>query len=160
MAKKDDIKAPAQAEAVTPVEGTEAAAVADTGAVAPAEEAAPAAPVEGAEAAPVEGAEAAPVEGTEAAPVEGEEGLDDPVLDGEELGAEVAAKADRIPAWDEVKDDLPDYVWLRARSRPLTHAFHPDVKFSPHETRKVVKAHIDNWLWSQIEAGVLFPQEP
>ena len=144
MAKKDDIKAPAQAEAVTPVEGTEAAAVADTGAVAPAEEAAPAAPVEGAE----------------AAPVEGEEGLDDPVLDGEELGAEVAAKADRIPAWDEVKDDLPDYVWLRARSRPLTHAFHPDVKFSPHETRKVVKAHIDNWLWSQIEAGVLFPQEP
>ena len=152
MAKKDDIKAPAQAEAVTPVEGTEAAAVADTGAVAPAEEAAPAAPVEG--------AEAAPVEGTEAAPVEGEEGLDDPVLDGEELGAEVAAKADRIPAWDEVKDDLPDYVWLRARSRPLTHAFHPDVKFSPHETRKVVKAHIDNWLWSQIEAGVLFPQEP
>ena len=72
----------------------------------------------------------------------------------------MAAKADRIPAWDEVKDDLPDYVWLRARSRPLTHAFHPDVKFSPHETRKVVKAHIDNWLWSQIEAGVLFPQEP
>ena len=118
--------------------------------------------VDGEGAAPAEpSTEAGTEPSTEAGTDPGTEAGTDPGTEAEKEGEVAAAQADAAPDdWEVVKNELPSHVWLKARSRHITHAFFPEVRFNVHSPVKVERKYIDNWLYEQIKAGVLEIQEP
>ena len=160
MYRKNGGPAPAAEEVVDPALQA-AQAVVDGEGAAPAEPSTEAGTEPSTEAGTEPSTEAGTEPSTEAGTDPGTEAGTDPGTEAEKEGEVAAAQADAAPDdWEVVKNELPSHVWLKARSRHITHAFFPEVRFNVHSPVKVERKYIDNWLYEQIKAGVLEIQEP